>query len=294
VKSHTDAPIAQRLEQRFRKPSDIDLEGFRAYLLGKYHSKTWALELFRNARRYQDLMSNLSMLDSFSKSKKYHVLQSLIALSKYLGCYEEFKVQIKTHGIKWHKASSLEAFLRIRNNSNSDVLEWLRQVSKVLGEHSETFLEFILISGLRTSEAIESFNLIIKLSKEKRLEEYYNENHCTLEHFAFPKMFLRTTKNAFISLVPGDLVKKVSQCKPVTYASMKMKLQRKHISLRFDELRDYFGSFMVQHGNLIREEVDLLQGRIGESIFTRHYFSPSFQELRDRTLAAIDKLRTQA
>jgi len=231
------------------------------------------------------------MLDSFSKSKKYHVLQSLIALSKYLGCYEEFKAKIKAHGIKWRKASSLEAFLRIRNNSNSNVLEWLRDVSKVLGEDSTTFLEFALSSGLRTSEAIESFNLIIKLSRENKLEEYYNENLSTLEHFAYPKTFLRNTKNVFISIVPRDLVKKVSQCNPITYSSVKMRLQRKHIPLRFDELRDYFGSFMVQHGGLIREEVDLLQGRVGESIFTRHYFCPSFQELKARTLKAMQNLK---
>ena len=122
----------------------------------------------------------------------------------------------------------------------------------------------------------------------------YNENLCTLEHFTYPKTFLRNTKNVFISIVLGDLVKKVSQCKPITYNSIKMKLQRKHTPLRFNELRDYFGSYMVQHGNLIREEVDLLQGRVGESIFARHYFSPSFQELRDRIIKAIERLRIQA
>ena len=149
----------------------IDWEGFKTYLQNK-HRRRWALELFRNARQYQHLFNNLSMLDSFSKSKKYHVLQSLIALSKYLGCYEEFKVQIKAHGIKWRKPSSLEAFLRIRNNSNGNVLEWLRHVSKVLGEDSTTFLDLALVSGVRTTEAIESFNLIIKLSRENKLEEY--------------------------------------------------------------------------------------------------------------------------
>jgi hypothetical protein len=46
---------------------------------------------------------------------------------------------------------------------------------------------------------------------------------------------------------------------------------------------------MVRHG-LIKEEVDLLQGRIPPSIFIRHYWSPSFVELKDRTLIAIEKL----
>jgi hypothetical protein len=47
---------------------------------------------------------------------------------------------------------------------------------------------------------------------------------------------------------------------------------------------------MVRHG-LIKEEVDLLQGRIPASIFIRHYWSPSFSELKDRTLKAIELLK---
>jgi hypothetical protein len=46
---------------------------------------------------------------------------------------------------------------------------------------------------------------------------------------------------------------------------------------------------MVRHG-LIKEEVDLLQGRIPPSIFIRHYWSPSFSELKDRTLNALELL----
>jgi intergrase/recombinase len=56
-----------------------------------------------------------------------------------------------------------------------------------------------------------------------------------------------------------------------------------------NKLRDYFGTYMIKHG-LIKEEVDLLQGRIPPSIFLRHYWSPSFKELRDRTLEAIKQL----
>jgi intergrase/recombinase len=286
------APIAQRLEQRFRKPSEVEWQQFREYLVNK-HRRTWACELYRLAVQYHDLDTNLSMLDSFSRSKKAKVLQSLIALAKFMGYYEDFRASLKSHGVKWQKPSSLEAFMRIRNNSNSNVLEWLRQASQVLGEDS-TLTEFILVSGLRVSEAIESFNLIVKLSHEGKLEEYYNESLSTLEHFAFPKLFLRRTKNVYVSIVSPSMVERISQHTPVTYDSVKMKLQRKHMNLRLDELRDYYGSFMVQHGNLIREEVDLLQGRIGESIFTRHYFSPSFRELRDRTLRAVEKLKAQA
>ena len=68
---------------------------------------------------------------------------------------------------------------------------------------------------------------------------------------------------------------------------------RANLNLRINELRDYFGTFMVRHG-LIKEEVDLLQGRIPPSIFIRHYWSPSFDELKDRTLKAMDLLKATA
>ena len=53
-----------------------------------------------------------------------------------------------------------------------------------------------------------------------------------------------------------------------------------------NELRDYWGTFMVNNG-LIREEVDLLQGRISKSIFVRSYWSPAIRELRDRVFKAV-------
>ncbi len=284
------APIAQRLEQRFRKPIEVEWESFRTYLLNK-HRRKWAAELFRLAKQHYDLVDNLAMLDSFSRSKKAKVLQSLIALAKFMG-YEDFRVSLKSHGVKWQKPSSLEAFMRIRNNSNSSVLEWLKKAPQFLGGDS-LLTEFLQVSGLRVSEAIESFNLIVRLSHEGKLEEYYNREQNTLEHFVYPQTFLRRTKNVYVSIVSRDMVERISKHTPVTYDSIKMKLQRKHMNLRLDELRDYFGTFMVQHG-LIREEVDLLQGRIGESIFTRHYFSPSFKELQTRTLTAIEQLGKQA
>lgn len=75
----------------------------------------------------------------------------------------------------------------------------------------------------------------------------------------------------------------------MTYAAIIKRLRRKGLRIRINELRDYYATFMVKHG-LIREEVDLLQGRIPPSIFIRHYWSPSFKELRDRALKAINML----
>ena len=60
--------------------------------------------------------------------------------------------------------------------------------------------------------------------------------------------------------------------------------------MRLNELRDYYATFMV-HNGLIREEVDLLQGRVGKSIVMQHYFSPNIEDLRYRVLTAVDRIR---
>ena len=110
-----------------------------------------------------------------------------------------------------------------------------------------------------------------------------------LEHFKFKDIFLRNTKNVYISFVPKSTILDIANSKPVTYSAIIKRLKRKGLRTRINKLRDYYATFMVKHG-LIREEVDLIQGRIPGSVFIRHYWSPSFKELRDRTLKGISLL----
>jgi len=267
------------------KLTSIDWNGFRNYVNGKY-SKSWANACFNYALKYHRLLINPSELETFSKYKRNNVLKSLIALSKYLGFYREFRDRIKDYGIKWSTSSSIDAFLRIFGNNNRDVLAWYKKAHNVLNEESQTYLKFLQLSGLRPNEAIESFNLV-----RTKLDEYHNEEIGTLEHFRFKEKFLRNTKNAFVTMVPRSFIMEITKKDKVTYPMVKKKLQRNNLPIRLNELRDYYATFMVRHG-LIKEEVDLLQGRISKSIFVRHYWSPSFKELRARTLAALKQLET--
>jgi intergrase/recombinase len=146
----------------------------------------------------------------------------------------------------------------------------------------------MLLSGLRKSEGMQAFNLIIQMHRENRLEEYFNEELSMLEHYKY-KQFLRNTKNAYITIVHKDLVMQIANSKPVSYNAIHCYLMRKRIILRIKELRSYYASFMVRH-NIISEEVDLLQGRVPKSVFARHYLKENPAELRDRTLKAITEL----
>lgn len=232
------------------------------------------------------------MLETFSKAKKNNVLKALTALSKYFGFYTIFKEKIKNYGIKWSQSSSVDSFFRIINSQNSNILEWYNKVIKILDKDSSTYLKFALLSGMRRTEALNSFNLAIGLHKDRKLHQYYNEEIETLEHFRFRDVFLRRTKNVFISMVPRNMIAEIVRHRPITYDMIRKKLYRRHIPTRINELRDYYGTFMVRHG-LIREEVDLLQGRIGKSIFIRHYWSPAIKELKDRVFKALEELEHQ-
>jgi intergrase/recombinase len=285
--------LTERIENeenawRIESFDDFNWKDFKGWLLKRY-SKTWAPTVFSYARKYHWMLTgNLRELDSFSKSKKNNVLKSLIALSKYLGIYKRFKLRVASYGIKWEYQNSLEAFLRITKEKEGTI-EWFKACLKVLDEDKSTFLLFLAVSGLRKGEAINSFNLIITLSQKGKLNKYYNKELQALEHFRFGKLFLRGSKNVFFSFIPSQLIEKIAKCKLISETTLKRHLKKNCLKSRLNEIRDHFATFMVYNG-LIREEADLLQGRIGKSVFMRHYFSPAIKDLRDRTLKAVNEM----
>jgi hypothetical protein len=269
-------------------PSHMDWNQLKQYLQSKY-SRNWSKAVYLYSKKYHGLLENPRELDTFKDHKRNNVLKSLVVLSKYLGRCQHFKHMLDQYGIKPSRKDAFSSFLRILNNSNGEILPWYGKAINVLRPNERLFLRFVTITGLRKNEAIQSFNLIIRLHQKADLQNYYNEELNCMEHFKFKDLFLRRTKNAYISFVSKQFIQKIAKSDPVTYAAIIKRLKRKGLRTRINELRDYYATFMVKHV-LIREEVDLLQGRIPPNIFIRHYWSPSFKELRDRTLRSISLL----
>jgi intergrase/recombinase len=268
---------------------NVDWNDFRKWVFGKY-AKTYAPTVYSYAKRYAYVLNgNPRKLATLKGSTKNTALKSLTALAKYLGIYEQFKSRLSAYGIKYARSDCFSAFLRMINASSSDLMEWYAKAHSMLRHNERMFLRFTLTSGLRKGEAINSFNLIIDLAKQNCLEKYYNDNLSALEHFKFKNLFLREKKNTYITFISKAMVYEIANCEPITYEMIRKRLLRKNLKCRITELRDYFATFMVRHG-LIREEVDLLQGRIPPSIFIRHYWSPNLKELMGRTLSAINQL----
>lgn len=147
----------------------------------------------------------------------------------------------------------------------------------------------VSLSELEKEEAINSFNLIITLAKQNKLSEYYNRELNCLMHFKYPKLFLRNTKNVYISFVPESIVNQIANSSPITYPAIRKRLSRNNLKVRISELRDYYGTNLLQHG-ILEQEVNLLQGRIPVNVFIRHYWSPKLGELRDRVFKALDQM----
>ncbi|MDW8093390.1 MAG: hypothetical protein RMJ06_06965, partial [Nitrososphaerota archaeon] len=80
----------------------IDWDGFARYIFSEY-SRRHARDLLLYAWRYGHhlIRRDLSQLLHLPPNKRRHVLMALSALSKYLGCYDEFRRLRETYGIKW-------------------------------------------------------------------------------------------------------------------------------------------------------------------------------------------------
>ena len=268
----------------------IDWLQFKTWIYNKY-SDTWAISIYCYAKKYSYLLSNVGNIENLPPTIKNNVTKSLIILSKFLGIHQQFKQRLLDHGIKIHRQDSFTSFLRIlnTNNNDNDILKWLKEVHPILNDNENIFLRFCLYSGLRKAEAITSFNRIIELYNKGLLNEYYDNNLNCLMHFKYPKDFIRKTKNCFISFISEELLKQIRNSKPVSYDAIIRRLYRNNAKCRINELRDYFGTYLLQHG-ILEAEINLCQGRIPPSIFIKHYWSPKLSELRDRIFKALTEL----
>jgi intergrase/recombinase len=115
-----------------------------------------------------------------------------------------------------------------------------------------------------------------------------------LEHFRFPKLFLRKSKNCYISFVSEDVLRLVLRAvrEKVTYAAMVQVIQSRGLPIRMLQLRKLYATTLRERG-VTKEIIDLLQGRIGQSIFLRHYYKPYLSQVKTKVLEAMEKLANE-
>jgi intergrase/recombinase len=249
----------------------------------------------RAARKYAYCLFNgdFSELQFMSESKLNLVMCSLSSLAKYLGIYEQFQGLVKAYGLKWKNVKAEDLLLsRIANmENNGNVLEWIRLVKAKIPKLN-VFMDFMLQSGLRFEEAVHSYNLIIDLAREGRLNEYYNEEAEALEHYRFKSLFIRRTKKAFVSFIPKRLVETVSREEKLTIYKVWNWVKRNSLKCRFPDIREYYATVMTKWLN--QSEIDFLQGRISGSVFMRNYFNPALiTDLHERVFKGLAEIQSK-
>jgi hypothetical protein len=261
----------------------FDVDQFRVFVYGKY-CRSYASQILNFvARNGRDFLENPSKLLSLKPSVKSNAMKSMVCLSKYLGCYDDYKTKLKGYGIKWsNEDTAFNGFLSIFSKKHDTLGAWVKQIEPLISDSEKVFLNFLSSTGLRRTEAITSFNMIIDLNAKGNLGEYYNFEHSVLEHYKY-KVFLRGTKNTYISFVPKELIEQICQSTKISYYAFHSRLNRKHIPLRFKELRSYHNSYLRKQG-IISELVDVLAGRVPKSVFARHYLGEDMKTFSSQVL----------
>jgi hypothetical protein len=228
------------------------------------------------------------MLYTLSFHRRLHILKALAVLSKYLGLYNDFKLLMKQYGLKWSNNDKDDIIIArmLKPLRSSSVIEWIRKVDSSVPK-LKTFIDFMIYSGLRPLESIDSYNLMIKLNSN--IHEYYDRKQQMLQHFKYRSIFIRRTKKCYISFIPYEMIQKVIKSNTVIRKRLYRHLERKNLPARFCDIREYWATYMPKY--LTRPEIDFLQGRVSGSVFMINYFNPSYiTDLKTRTIKASKKL----
>jgi hypothetical protein len=280
--------------QAWKCPSPkIDWDNFLVWML-KDHVAEHSRNTVTYAKKYSHCLVNhdFTEIRDLKDTVRPNALKALSCLSKYLGIYQDFKLLMKNYRLKWSGRKAEDIIIdRITKTRNPDELfEWIRSVKKVRPTLS-VFMDFMAATGLRLVEAVNSYNLIIKLNNENCLSDYYNAEQEILEHFRFKEIFFRHSKKAFISFVPEKMIHEISAKKTLTSViAVQNLVRKKKLRLRFSDIRETHGTRATKY--LKDNEIDFLHGRVTSSIFMKNYFNPSLiEDLKTRAYLVINEIQ---
>jgi hypothetical protein len=222
-------------------PKEIDWIKFYIWML-KDHMTEYSRNTVVYAKKYYQSLLNhdFTEIRDLKETIRPNALKALSCLAKYLGIYEDFKLLVKNYRLRWsgRKAEDLIIDRITKVENPNEIFNWIKQVKQMRPELSD-FVDFMAVTGLRLVEAVNSYNLIIKLNEKDRLEEYHDLEHGVLEHFRFKEIFFRHTKKAFISFVPATMIQRISGNKPLTsVVAVQNMVRKKGFKLRFSDIRE--------------------------------------------------------
>jgi hypothetical protein len=293
--AHTERGSPSLVGRGIANPQDYVLADtvadFESYL--KAQKKRNVRQIMCYAQKYHTVLEtgDATAITSLSSGAlRRHAMESLTALSKFNGSYDRWQGIRKCYSLKWTSGDeSLQSLQRFFNPDLSldVILQRIKQMVDKTRTQIGNIIRFACLVGLRPTEVIESVKL---LNNSESFAIYYDPKQMTLTHFRFPSVFLRQTKKAYISFVTPEMLQIVQDLKEKipTYGAIRHACMKVGVSMDMRFCRKVFASHL-RHSGIQPEVVDMLQGRVSQSILTRHYLVPNAQ-LRDNVLASLTEL----
>ncbi|MEM3793453.1 MAG: integrase [Candidatus Bathyarchaeia archaeon] len=253
--------------------SVIDWNYVEGIVLREYSSK-YARRCLSFMKRYYRVIldSDASILYGLSPLKRLEVMKALSILARILGLKDKWRRIREAYGLKWSIEMDPKPPILSGRGYNALISE-ASEILRASGSY-RCSVEFIALSGLRVSEALEAMSIY---SREKR--EYLNEELMVLEHFKYPRTFIRRTKRAYITVLDDYMVKLLESGSHPTYNALRMMFRRRFNGrCRLNIFRKIWATYMRRRG-VDSEVIDLLQGRTPRSIFLKHYYRPDMAQI---------------
>ncbi|WP_157927602.1 integrase [Candidatus Nitrosotalea okcheonensis] len=216
--------------------------------------------------KYNDLAFTDDLISLESTRKKLDVLKAIANLTRYMDIrydsyfHDEFTHWLKRKEIKWTTKSTVNNYSLSNRIKLEDVLD---SIKKLPYKH-KIFSLFVLVSGLRTEEALRAFN-----------------NHTVLCNDGIMELFWdRGTKKS-----------NAVYCHPLLHNKIDFKtskavytfLNKRILGYEIRFLRKL--NFTINSGKVDPLLAEFMQGRRG-NISQKHYFLPSMYEHKNKWLEA--------
>ena len=208
-------------------------------------------------------------------------MKALKYYSVYLGRPELFDQMRKRANLRWKPNRISDTALRIlTKDSVNEALAYLSEISS--SDIDDRYKQVVFLAaetGIRAKE-------IFLLSK---LKDRIPVSNGFYECFR-SKEFLRRSKNLFIVYHDEVIEKRLEEVKKATRFGFMHAVKRAGLGSKLQVLRDAWANLLLRNG-LAREEVDILQGRVGQSIFVRYYFTVNKKRLYDEVSKVVSEIR---
>jgi hypothetical protein len=139
--------------------------GFRSWLISQDKTKVTVKNTVNYAKRFSYVLDtgDASTLLTLSQRNKHHAMSALANYAKYTGRYDQFLQIRHKYNLKWSKGGSLQYFERFFHNKELSfdmMLSKVKQMIKVLPAFMGQIVQFGVLTGLRSSEILQSVELI--------------------------------------------------------------------------------------------------------------------------------------